>query len=287
MWKVKSREEIIVGKKEAEEFLKFNTYVAQRPIIQRHLETIKRAFKEDTFRTGSIGISILKDDKNKKIKILVNGQHQLEAIKDLDAMMIATLEYIECDTWEDVADLYATYDQGGRGLYDLVNPYADAHGITWPSALTKKILGGGLYKDGRTGWDRQRKAASIHEYLKLGDFVYSIFCQNGKIDWKECAHLNRRAVVAAMMVTAEKNKEGGRKFWIDVKDGETKKSEPSRTLRDFLIGYSIDHGRGSQYSKKATEREVYRKCLVAWNAFRKGTTTALKVYNDSVPKIER
>jgi hypothetical protein len=110
---------------------------------------------------------------------------------------------------------------------------------------------------------------------------------NGEINWKECAHLSRRAIVAAMMVTAEKNKEAARKFWTDVRDGEMKKGDPSRTLRDFLIGYSVDRGRGSQYSKKATEREMYRKCLVGWNAFRKGTTTALKVFNDSAPKIEK
>jgi hypothetical protein len=287
MWKVKSREELIVSRKEAEEFWKFNVYKAQRAINQRHLDQIKHALKDDTFRTGSIAIVILKNEQNKKIKLLVNGQHQLRAIIDLDSMMIANLEEIECDTWEDVAEVYATYDQGGRGLYDLVNPYADAHDIKWPIQLTQKILGGGLYKDGRTGWDRQRKAASIHEYLKLGDFVFSIFCLNGKIDWKECSHLARRSVVAAMMMTAEKNREAARKFWIDVRDGEVKKAEPARTLRDFLIGYSIDHGRGSQYSKKATEREVFRKCLVAWNAFRKRTTTALKVYNDSIPKIEK
>jgi phosphotransferase system HPr-like phosphotransfer protein len=168
MWKVKSREEIIVGKKEAEELWKFNVYKAQRTINQRHLEQIKRALKDNTFRTGSIAIVILKIEKNKKIKLLVNGQHQLKAIIDLDSMMISNFEEIECDTWEDVAEVYATYDQGGRGLYDLINPYADAHEIQWPATLTKKILGGGLYKDGRLNWDCQRKAASIHEYLKLG-----------------------------------------------------------------------------------------------------------------------
>lgn len=289
MWKVKSREEIIVSKKEAEEFWKLNVYSAQRTINQRHLEQLKHALKDNTFRTGSLAIASYKDEKGKKIKILVNGQHQLKGIIDLDSMMIANLEEIECDTLEDVAEVYATYDQGGRGLYDLINPYADALEIQWPLTLTRLILGGGLFKDGRIGWDRQRKAASLHDYLKLGDFVFSIFSVNGKIDWKECSHLSRRATVAAMMITAEKNREAARIFWTEIRDGiHSKKSDPAKTVRDFLLRYSIDHERGSQYSKKATEKEVYRKCLVGWNAFRKGTTTSLKLFNDSKSfKIER
>ncbi len=287
MWKVKSRNEIIVSKKEAEEYWKFNIYSAQRPINQQHLEQIKRALKDDTFRTGSVAIVSIKDEKDKKIKLLVNGQHQLKAVIDTDSMMIANIEEIDCETWEDVAEVYATYDQGGRGLYDLIGPYAEALEILWPPILTRLILSGGLYKDGRINWDRQRKAASLHNYLKIGDFVFSIFSTNGKIEWKDCAHMKRRAVIAAMMNTAEKNREAARKFWTDIRDGEVKKTDPSRTLRDFLLGYSVDHGRGSQYSKKATEKEVYRKCLVAWNAFRKNTTTSLKVFNDSKIKIEK
>lgn len=289
MWKVKLREEIIVSKKEAEEFWKLNVYSAQRPINQRHLEQIKRALTENSFRTGSIAVVFLKNEKNKKIKLLVNGQHQLKSIIDLNSMMIANLEEIECDSWEDVAEVYSTYDQGGRGLYDLINPYSDALGIQWPTTLTRLILSGGLYKDGRIGWDRQRKVACLHDYLKIGDFIFSIFSVNGKIDWKDCSHISRRVVIAAMMVTAEKNREAARNFWTDVRDGvDVKKTDAARTLRDFLMGFSIDHGRGSQYSKKATEKEVYRKCLVGWNAFRKNISTALKVFNGAKPlKIEK
>ena len=287
-WNVKKREEMIIQKKDAEELLKLNTYGAQRPLNQKKLSHLVWVLKNEYFRTGEVAIAIIKDDNGKKTKVLVNGQHQLHAVVEVDDTIIVMYEEIECDTWEDVAFVYGTFDQGGRGYGDLLAPYADAYDIDWPPRFTKLVSSGGLFKDGRINWDRTKKVAALHEYVKPGEFVYSIFSANGngKLAWKECKHLARRSVVAAVMATWEKHKEQAKIFWIKVKDGDDcKKGDPAMVLRDFLRDTSVDTGRGSQYSKKATEKEVYKKCIVAWNAHRRGDPTQLKIYNGTIPKI--
>jgi hypothetical protein len=159
--------------------------------------------------------------------------------------------------------------------------------VEWPSAFTRLILIGGLYKDGRIHWDRQRKAGALRDYLKIGDFIYSIFSLKGKIDWKTSRHLSRRSVVGAMIKTAEKARDDSRKFWINVRDGENFcKGKADKSLRDFLISYSVNHGRGAQYSRKFNDKDIFRKCIVAWNAFRRGESTQLKIFNGLTdPKI--
>jgi uncharacterized protein with GYD domain len=119
MWKVTKRQELVIEKGDAVLLLEFDTYPAQRPLNQKHLDQIKRALLDDTFRTGSVAVATLwEEEKGKKIKIkiLVNGHHQLVAIKETDKTMVATYEEIECETWEDVAQVYGTYDQGGAKL---------------------------------------------------------------------------------------------------------------------------------------------------------------------------
>ncbi len=278
MWKVKKKEEMLISKKEAEEILLLNTYAAQRPINGRHLEQIKGAVKDETFRTGHIAIATLKDEKSKKMKYLMNGQHQLTAVSQLDAVIIAFYEEIECENWNDIAQLFGTFDQGGRGLGDLIKPYADAFGIDWPISMTRIILSGGLLKDGRLGWDRQKKAAALNDYIKPGNFVISCFQENGKISWKDFEHMRRRSIIGAMMITYEKSEKQAMQFWTDVKDGvNLQKKSPALALRDFLKGNAVDHERD--------DKEVYKKCIVAWNAFRKNESTQLKIFNGTMPKV--
>jgi hypothetical protein len=286
MWKTKKREEMVISKKEALELNKLNNYPSQRTIKQKHLDEIKRAIKEETFRTGHIAIAILKDKTKKIIKYLVNGQHQIRAVIDLDSAIYAFYEEIECETMEDIAELYGTFDQGGRGLYDLITPWEDALNLPWDHKFTKLILASGIYKDGRTNWDRQRKSKSLPDYVKIGEDIYQIFNVGGKIPWKECAHVARRSVVSVMMLTLEKHPDKARGWWSKVLDGvDVKKGDPARTLRDQLLSTPVALGRGGQNYKKLPEKDIQKKCIIAWNAFMRNLPTQLKVYNGEMPKV--
>ncbi len=94
-------------------------------------------------------------------------------------------------------------------------------------------------------------------------------------------------VVGAMFGTYNKNEQNSTVFWRAVRDetGET----PNCADRRIAKYLSLARNRSS-YNTKATRlspvREIYVKCIHAWNAWRKNVTTNLNYHPDKeVPQI--
>jgi hypothetical protein len=96
------------------------------------------------------------------------------------------------------------------------------------------------------------------------------------------AHMWRSPVVAAMNATFQKNKKDADAFWTLVRDGSgPNHKSPDRVLNKFLLTKYVNKAGGvtSRSAKAlAAPREMYVKCLHAWNAWRKDTTTDLKYH---------
>ncbi len=63
------------------------------------------------------------------------------------------------------------------------------------------------------------------------------------------------------------------------------RNDPTRTLARFLIR-AVVAGSNVKSKEMTTTREMYVKCLLAWNAHRRGDTTSLAYHaNAEIPKI--
>jgi hypothetical protein len=94
--------------------------------------------------------------------------------------------------------------------------------------------------------------------------------------------LNRSAVVAAMSRTFRRSQADADKFWKLVRDGTTANTRSvDRQLQRFLMTHSIGYGRGAATAKKtAGHKELFARCVTAWNLWRKGETTEIRYYAD-------
>ena len=269
MWRIVKREIIDLTAERADEFLQRNIYFGQRKLSRDHVRLIKRAIEEKTFRTGEISTGLLKENNHPSEHLLLNGQHQLTAVKETGITIPALIEEIECENMDDVATLYATFDQGGRIFSDLIVPKGKAAGISWPDWFQKLILVGGLYKDGRQHWDKQKKVECFNEYIPSGICLFEWLQFNGNVERKNWPHLAKRAIFATFIIAIEEDKITAKNFVIQLISGANlDQMSASKILRDFLIALP---------NKKIHERDIFLKCKKAWNAFKEGKTTDLRI----------
>ena len=79
-----------------------------------------------------------------------------------------------------------------------------------------------------------------------------------------------------MFVTWAKHQHQARTFWTKVRDGgQLKVGAPEYRLREYLLRVVMNPGARSTF---VSTREIYAKCVVAWNAFRRKQRTDLKYY---------
>jgi hypothetical protein len=126
----------------------------------------------------------------------------------------------------------------------------------------------------------------MKKYIAEGNSIFEIF---SAVTTPEFKHLYRGPVVAAMIVTFKKCSADAEVFWEEVRDGENLKgSSPSLKLRNYLLSTTISFGRGvnaPSLNAAVSFREMYSKCIIVWNAYRRGDSTQLKFYADKeIPK---
>ena len=233
----------------------------------------------------------------------VNGKHTSVMLSGMDKLpeFFATIEEYECETLEDVAKLYATFDSGmqSRTARDIYMSFA----ATMPElkeasdkTITAAIVGISYVK---YDLDSRRTTPAERAELILDNAEFVMWLQlllaggptvkdsgvEGRSKMK-AMHLYRKPVVAAMYQTWSKVKGDALAFWSAVRDetGPTPAS-PARKLSRYLLTSNL---KGNDYGrvKTAGNREQFVKCIHAWNAWRKGESTDLRYYADvKVPAI--
>jgi hypothetical protein len=284
MYKLKLRKIKRVDEYEAKDLLLFNTYESQRKIKPKHLKLLMEEIKTGNFLTGDIAIACLKHEDNRKI--VVNGQHQLTAVMETSCEIDVVYQEYDCSTPEDVSELFRRFDNHqARTLSDCLNPEAVALGIDWKRSIVRLVVTAAYLKENLAGLSKVKKVELLKKYIRPGNFVNHLLK-----DGTSCRHLLRGSVVRAILETYEKDKDCAEIFWANIRDGvNLNKDCPELRLRDYLKGVVVG---GAAYSDSvrcqnmSSSKEIYVKCIHAWNASRKGKPTNLKfVPSAPVPKI--
>lgn len=280
MIKLMLRRNMVVDGKVASGLLEFNTYKLQRTLQPKWVQWLVKEIELGMFLTGYIVLARLVYENNRKI--MVNGQHQSHAVLESGLPITVFYEEWSCENERDLSDLYSRFDGNrGRTLSDLLAPEAGALRIDWGRQTVNLVVAAAGLNDktkGRIGGvlTKLERVSLLEPNTKAGDFVNNIFN-----DGKTCRHLRRAPVVRAMMDTYKVDKKAASIFWVNVRDGiMLPDHHPALKLRDYL--------KVTFTATSLATREMYVKCIHAWNAFVTHKRTALKfVPSDPVPTIKK
>ncbi len=266
----------------AKEFAEMDSVPGDRPLSERRLNIYRKMFKDGTFRPVTWAKCYCEETDT---TYRINGKHtsiMLSSLEELPEFYI-TLEFYSTPTLEDVSRLYSTFDSrlGSRTASDINRSFAGSvpEFKDIPARIFSTVVSGvGYAKWQETYWTKTatERAEILLDEVDFVVWVASMVTGEGA---SHSTHITRAPVVAAMFQTWNKSHRDAVVFWTAVRD-ETgaKPSLPDRTLARFLLTTGVDTGLGANRaeSKKADRRAFFVKCLHAWNAWRRQTTTDLK-----------
>jgi hypothetical protein len=265
MFDLTSRKIMVVSPTLAARWLESNTFPAQRRLRPGHVRVLAEKMKCGRFRTGEVAFVANGDGR----EVLVNGQHQLNAIIEAQTQISCLVERFHCPTPADRADCFRQFDVGlSRSLPDMVRVEAAALGLSWPDRVCQVVVSGCALNqptETATGhrWD---KVELLRPNLEFGHFFADLIAAvpDGA---HACHYLLRAPVVAAMNRTWEKDPDDALLFWGQVRDGEMlTRRMPSFHLRQFLLEFRV-RWTGS-HGHICTDHEFIYRCISAWNSFR-------------------
>lgn len=264
----------------AEKLLRLNTFEGQRNIRPKHINYLANTIREGLFLIGEIGIALYQNGGDNVVPYLVNGQHQCEAVITANKTVPIVLTEYDCPTLDDVSLLYRQFDSfGGRTLQDIVKMEMMGLGVDWPLRIASLVVTAAAVKEKVTDWHKTQKISLLRKYIKHGHFLAAL------LDTAALKHMGKSPVVCAILITWEKCQRDAETFWTDVRDGvNLTKNSPAYILREFLKDSSLAQGRGaSVYQKSVTFHEMLYRCIVAWNAYRRGDKLKIIKYYPAKP----
>jgi hypothetical protein len=222
----------------------------------------------------------------------VNGKHTSSLFAEYESLpqpLHATIEHYHCDDLDDVARLYATFDSRTqvRTTNDINRAFAaiDEDLAQIPTKIINLCVTAIAYckhQDRYTTVPAAERAECLldetnkHFVLWVHEMLGSSATDKTRLLW-------RAPVVSAMNACYQKSRRDSREFWSAVRDGTgATPAAPDRVLSRFLLAKAVHKPGAAAYSKKSsqlvTPREMYVKCIHAWNAWRRDTTTDLKYH---------
>lgn len=283
-----------VTKALATEFANMDPAPRDRPLSERRLMVYQRFLKEGSFRPVTWAKAYCTETNG---TYRVNGKHTSLMLSGLEEMpeFYVTIDTYKCDTLEDVARLYATFDSGmqARKANDIYMSFASTVPMVKdlpdkiikvvPPAITYALLG-------QEGYNKSQSAERAEYLMEYPEFVVWLaeLVRNGpqitgaNIRAKQkCSHLLRMAVVGAMFGTWQKSVRACSEFWESVRDeSDPTRDTAARVLARYLITTGSAGSMVNSAKKTASAREIYTKCIHAWNAYRRGDTTNLNYRPD-------
>lgn len=236
---------------------------------------------------------VLKTPDGKRYRI--NGKHTSQAAlrlwNDGHAGVMDDKARVEYQLWEgslsEAPQLYLQFDapESSRRPGDYIKCEIASsngrYGSVSNRAVSVSVAALCFQTEGRsrrlTNDDRIRL---LRANMPLVQFVEDTL---GSKAWRSLGWLARAPVVAAMHATRTKHAIDAAEFWSVVRDGEgMNNTDPRKRVRDYLMtarqGGGGGHNRVGVGSRTVSSRELYVKCIRAWNAWREGKTTDLKYY---------
>jgi hypothetical protein len=281
------------------EFVEMEPASGDRPLSERRLQVYRRILNAGEFRTVIWASAHCKETAG---VYRVNGKHTnvlLAGLKPLPDFHV-TIERYDCDSLQDVANLYNTFDSNLASR--------SASDINWSFASTIKELEGcpgrvvdltvraaSFHEWGDEGMKRVPPAERAEQLIDRYNFALWMWKTMGfrsQQGGKAHAHVLRGPVVTAMFATHIRSPRVATDFWKQVvEESAPDNQDPTRVLSRYLVravlAGSTSRGRGAG-KKMADFREIYVKCVHAWNAWRKGEKTALNYHaNADLPDVSK
>ncbi len=180
------------------------------------------------------------------------------------------IDRFACDTTTGVADLFDQFDhrKSIRTLVQKVRahkPAEDTLRDVSPTDINIMLSGiaASLSDFGRV--EEDAKIGLIHQYPSFIAWA---------CPFARKRHLRLKGVMAAIFAAYNRDAIYARGFWSEVADESNASNvHPTRVLAACLRTQI-----GIRDKQKFSARDVYVKCCHAWNAARRGKTTALKLY---------
>jgi hypothetical protein len=260
-----------------------------RPTRQPRLDYLREVILNGTFRNCEWATAYCEETG---LTYRVNGKHTSTIVSGLNGEappLNVVLGKYHCDTLEDVAKLYATFDTRSsmRSTNDIYLAYACAvPQLAGLSGKTISVAVAGMayhYWTERSYLDHpaEEKAELLWKHRDFVLFYHQLIFGHAS------RHLKRSPAAAAMFSTYLKCQRDAKLFWelVMTEEGASPRT-PDRKLADYLKSVCVNLGVGSRTTKKVSSvREIYAKCIHAWNAWRTGASTDLKYYaNVALPK---
>lgn len=269
----------------AKQFAEMTAAPHDRPLSERRMMVYRKMLLEGTFRpvTWSSALCVETGDVYR-----VNGKHTSTVLSSMEKLpdFFITLEEYECDTLEDVARLYATFDSkmASRTAADINMSFAatvpELSGI--PARVINPAVSGMSYHIWHDRVGHRQAAERAELLMEHPDFVLWLSEMVSSGDGGSSRSICRQPVVAAMFAGWQKSKSGATEFWSSVRDESGPTPDlPSRKIAKYLNATPVKNGSGASKVKAASVREIYVRCLHAWNAWRKGERTDLRYYPDA------
>lgn len=271
------------------EFAEMEKLPRERPLSERRLQIYRRLLSAGEFRPVTWASAHCKETDT---IYRVNGQHTSTLLAELEKLpdFFVTVERYVCDTLEDVAKLYATFDSGigSRTNNDIIQSFAST--IKELAGIKKKtfisvVAAASYHKWGLTYHQHPpaERAELLFDHIEFAIWADGILWPTDS-NQEEAKHMNRAGVVTAMMGSYQKSQSDSDKFWRLVQTGDAPKAnDPSRVLQRYLLRTRARTCMASAPRGKETAsfREMLAKCTTAWSAWRKGVPTDLKYYHSA------
>jgi len=274
----------VVTPQAAQEILQRNVYAGQRKLSKIHVARQVRKMQEQTWREVDIALAFMDGSET---PVLVNGQHQLNAVVQSGIHQPMITRTYHCRSQKGLARLYAQFDNGdgdkARSMQDVARSVIEGHGLSdndgerIPDNLFS-MFASGLSIKGDTRWgaggtkdEKYRRILDPETFPVFLDIFHTIFKGNVKSRMK---HVTRTATIRAMFDTWRIDPDAAREFWIGVRDGvHLEIDDPRKKLERFLWDAKVVGPGSSGRKVRATSvRELYCVCIHAWNAYRHGLT---------------
>lgn len=300
-WKMSEKPKTMLASKSlVTEFTEMEAVPYDRPVSERRLHVYRQILARGEFRPVTWA-SVLCKETNTTYR--VNGKHtslMLSAMHPLPDFYVTVERYI-CDTMQDAATLYNTFDSklAARSTNDIYWAFAatvpELKNV--PKALINLVVGAAAFKKWGERYTEIPPAERAEELIDCHDFavwldgiITGVSSNSGMSSGRS---LRRQAVVNAMLATYDKGPNKAKEFWTLVRDESApERDDPTRKLARYLVEITLTNRAfnkaGTPKSKRADSREVLVKCFHAWNAWRKGETTNLNYYAKAeIPKLEK
>lgn len=247
-------------------------YPNDRELTPSRCEYLRTAIRADLFRGSEwVTAKCLADDNVYRI----NGKHTstvlcelYEAKEEIGEFYQLVREY-ECKTMEDMAHLFASFDAKGsaRTKADIIKGFAATAVATasLPPRMLSLVTTGLAFNVWERAYNRQSPTEQSLLLLQHTDFAEWI--TEMLHNKKGAEHLRRMPVVSAMARSWMKDPDAAVEFWTKLRDDcDDPREGPVRTLYRWLLKKKI--GAVKDASESVSNREVFVRCLLAWNEFR-------------------